>query len=85
MHQHPRPAPVTASPASSPRTNPTRTNNPPEEDRAGSGTSSERGSITPDSLNLGARAPDASIRDRDSLTRLDQVIQVTYYKPKICA
>ncbi|KAI9793786.1 MAG: autophagy protein 13 [Candelina submexicana] len=33
MHQHPRSSPVTASPALSPRTNPTRTNNPREQER----------------------------------------------------
>jgi autophagy-related protein 13 len=32
MHQHPRPPPVTASPANSERTNPTRTNNPRDRD-----------------------------------------------------
>ena len=30
MHQHPRGPPASASPASSPQTNPTRTNNPRE-------------------------------------------------------
>ncbi|RVX70364.1 hypothetical protein B0A52_05863 [Exophiala mesophila] len=32
MHQHPRPPPVTASPAASEQTNPTRTNNPRDQD-----------------------------------------------------
>ncbi|KAK4692926.1 hypothetical protein P7C71_g4371, partial [Lecanoromycetidae sp. Uapishka_2] len=43
MHQHPRPSPVSASPAKSPRTNPTRTNNPREQDIGAQRPGSERG------------------------------------------
>ncbi|KAL2069878.1 hypothetical protein VTL71DRAFT_14557 [Oculimacula yallundae] len=62
MHQHPRPSPITASPASSPRTNPTRTNNPREE---GSSSSSSG-----DSGVIAATGP-----SRDVVKKLDQIIQ----------
>jgi autophagy-related protein 13 len=76
MHQHPRPPPVTASPASSEQTNPTRTNNPRDRDvqalrtasplTQGSGSSEEFGSVRHDQPtdNPGAQ-----------MQRLNQVIQ----------
>ncbi|KAI9054538.1 hypothetical protein LZ554_001694 [Drepanopeziza brunnea f. sp. 'monogermtubi'] len=60
MHQHPRRSPATASPASSPRTNPTRTNNPREESSSSSG----------DSGVIAASGP-----SRDVVKKLDQIIQ----------
>jgi len=78
MHQHPRPSPITASPASSPRTNPTRTNNPREE---GSGYHSRSTSDMPGyneadegSGDSGVMAPNGP--SRDAVKKLDQIIQV---------
>ena len=76
MHQHPRPPPAMTSPATSPRTNPARTNNPREEESDVAGPQSERGSGTPDSFSAATRAQEVSVRDKDSMTRLDQVVQV---------
>lgn len=76
MHQHPRPPPVTASPANSEQTNPTRTNNPRDRDvqalrthsplTQGSGSSEDFGSARQDQP---ADNPDAQMQ------RLNQVIQ----------
>ena len=84
MHQHPRPSPAMASPANSPRTNPTRTNNPREELPTGSRASSGRG--TPSEQGIGAgEGADAVLRDsesasqgRDSVGKLNQIIQVCH-------
>ena len=72
MHQFSRPPPVTASPANSPRTNPTRTNNPREEER-------DPGARLAQTRREGSSgAIENTTRDRDTMTRLDQVIQVRY-------
>ena len=76
MHQHPRQSPAMASPATSSRTNPTRTNNHREEEREVAGTQNDRRSVTPDSFSPATRAQEISARDKDSMTRLDQVVQV---------
>jgi hypothetical protein len=79
MHQHPRPPPVTASPASSPRTNPARTNNPRDEgpsqhsrqnletegyNEEGEEGSEDSGPITPNGPS------------RESVKKMDQILQV---------
>lgn len=76
MHQHPRPSPMTASPASSPRTNPTRTNNPREE-----GSHTRTNSDMPaysegddGSGDSGVMPPNGP--SKDSVKKLDQIIQV---------
>ncbi|KAL8825413.1 MAG: hypothetical protein Q9191_004432 [Dirinaria sp. TL-2023a] len=80
MHQHPRPSPVIGSPATSSRTTPTRSNNPREEEREVVGAESERRAGTPDSFSTGARAQEVTARDKDSMTRLDQVVQNYFTK-----
>jgi hypothetical protein len=79
MHQHPRQSPMTASPASSPRTNPTRTNNPREE---GAASHSRSGSDMPGyneadegSGDSGVIAPNGP--SKDAVKKLDQIIQVS--------
>ena len=79
MHQHPRPPPVTASPASSPRTNPTRTNNPREE---GPSQHSRRSSETEGyneegeegSEDSGPITPNGP--SREAVKKMDQILQV---------
>jgi autophagy-related protein 13 len=78
MHQHPRPSPITASPASSPRTNPTRTNNPREE---GSGSHSRSTSDMPGYNEADEGSGDSGVMasngpSRDAVKKLDQIIQV---------
>ncbi|TVY83205.1 Autophagy-related protein [Lachnellula suecica] len=85
MHQHPRPSPVTASPASSPRTNPTRTNNPREE---GPSYHTRTNSDMPaynegddgsgDSGVMATNGP-----SKDSIKKLDQIIQNFHTKAAI--
>lgn len=74
MHQHPRPPPVSASPASSPRTNPTRTNNPREE------SSSLRVPADTSTYNEGDEGSgDSGVMtgpSKDAVKKLDQIIQV---------
>lgn len=78
MHQHPRAPPVTASPASSERTNPERTNNQRDRDRDRdtppaenwSRQPSERAEGSDDSNSYPPSNPAAEV------TRLNQVIQV---------
>lgn len=79
MHQYPRPNPRTASPASSPQTNPTRTNNPREESRsAHSRTPSdmphyqEIDDTSGDGGSMVATGP-----SREAVKKLDQIIQVS--------
>jgi hypothetical protein len=76
MHQHPRPPPATASPASSERTNPERTNNQRDRDRD-----------TPPAENFSRQPQDRTDSGDDSssspnlaaeVTRLNQVIQVGF-------
>ncbi|CZS96333.1 probable Autophagy-related protein 13 [Rhynchosporium graminicola] len=77
MHQHPRPPPITTSPASSPRTNPTRTNNAREE---GSSSSSRLATDTPAYSNADETSGDSGViatsgPSRDVVKKLDQIIQ----------
>ncbi|PBP27817.1 autophagy protein Atg13 [Diplocarpon rosae] len=79
MHQHPRPSPITASPASSPRTNPARTNNPREE---GSSSNSRlaaemKGHNEADEGSGDSGVIAASGPSRDVVKKLDQIIQVS--------
>ncbi|KAI9645141.1 autophagy protein 13 [Ciborinia camelliae] len=85
MHQHPRRSPITASPASSPRTNPTRTNNPREESRTGySRTTSdmphyqEIDDASEDSGVMAATGP-----SREAVKKLDQILQNFHTKAAI--
>lgn len=74
MHQHPRPSPITASPASSPRTNPTRTNNQREEgvgNRSDMPAYSEADEGSGDSGVMPPGGP-----SQEALKKLDQIIQV---------
>jgi hypothetical protein len=78
MHQHPRPSPLTASPASSPRTNPTRTNNPRDE---GLSPHSRAGSDMPGYNEADEGSGDSGViatsgPSRDAVKKLDQIIQV---------
>jgi len=78
MHQHPRPSPMTASPASSPRTNPTRTNNPREE---GSSPHTRTNSDMPVYSEGDDGSGDSGVMpsngpSKDSVKKLDQIIQV---------
>ncbi|MCJ1477808.1 autophagy protein 13 [Lambiella insularis] len=81
MHQHPRAPPVTASPATSPRTNPTRTNNPRDQESTPSKSSFDRGMPSEQGIGMGEgsdpqnRAQDATVDNRDNLAKLSQVIQ----------
>ncbi|KAG9233403.1 autophagy protein-like protein Atg13 [Amylocarpus encephaloides] len=85
MHQHPRPSPLTASPASSPRTNPTRTNNPRDErqsphartnsDMPGYGGEDEERT---DSGSIPSDGP-----SKDAVKKLDQIIQNLHTKSAI--
>ena len=82
MHQHPRPPPVTASPANSERTNPQRTNNPRESEQPLSRTSIDLGSPTEaiatevGNADTTPRAQRAPADGRDSVAKLNQVVQV---------
>ncbi|TVY40507.1 Autophagy-related protein [Lachnellula subtilissima] len=85
MHQHPRPSPMTASSASSPRTNPNRTNNPREE---GPGSHTRTNSDMPiynegddgsgDSGVMPSNGP-----SKESVKKLDQIIQNFHTKAAI--
>jgi len=74
MHQHPRPSPVTASPASSPRTNPTRTNNPREE--SSRATPDMTGYNEADEGSGESGVMPSNGPSRDAVKKLDQIIQV---------
>lgn len=80
MHQHPRGSPVTASPANSPRTNPTRTNNPRDQEQAHSrrgsnaGASTERGST--EGFDVGLQSQQSSSQGKEAKAKLNQIIQV---------
>ncbi|KAH6617075.1 autophagy-related protein 13-domain-containing protein [Chaetomium tenue] len=76
MHQQSRHPPRVSSPASSPQTNPTRTNNPRDRVRADSDTAG-----TDDkSESTGSYS---SILSRDSIKKLDQIIQNFYTKAAV--
>ncbi|KEF51561.1 uncharacterized protein A1O9_12478 [Exophiala aquamarina CBS 119918] len=76
MHQHPRPPPVTASPANSEQTNPTRTNNPRDRDlqalRATSPTTQGSGSSEDFAATRQDQPNDNPLAQ---MQRLNQVIQ----------
>ena len=83
---------MTASPANSPRTNPTRTNNPRDQDAGTSRSGSERSTASEQGIGI-AEGADALIRGQDNLgqgsnnlAKLSQVIQVviSYCHIKIC-
>lgn len=85
MHQHPRPSPMTASPASSPRTNPTRTNNPRDQSSTPQPKAlsdipgySEADEGSGDSGVMAATGP-----SRDAVKKLDQIIQNFHTKAAI--
>ncbi|RFU35145.1 hypothetical protein B7463_g1219, partial [Scytalidium lignicola] len=77
MHQHPRPSPLTASPASSPRTNPTRTNNPREENAyAPSRPTSEPSNYN--ETDEGSADRDMTLpaaANKEAIKKLDQIVQ----------
>ena len=81
MHQYHRPPPVTASPANSPATNPTRTNNPREGEPSRSRSDSDRGTLGEQAMDMGEgsdalmRGPDDDT-GRDGVQKLSQVVQV---------
>ncbi|KAL3421973.1 autophagy protein ATG13 [Phlyctema vagabunda] len=82
MHQHPRPSPITASPASSPRTNPMRTNNSREE---GFG-SRPRTNSDLAGYNESEEAGDVSMTEgpsQEAVRKLDQIIQNFHVKAAI--
>ncbi|KUI52463.1 Autophagy-related protein 13 [Cytospora mali] len=82
MHQHPRQPPRVSSPASSPQTNPTRSNNP----REGPGAQMR---VTPDSprRGTGSSAGSAELEprgpSRESIKKLDQILQNLYLKAAV--
>jgi autophagy-related protein 13 len=82
MHQHPRPPPRMASPASSPTTNPSRTNNPREENRGGHArVSSEVPTYSEQDSGIGAGDEDTNTStgpSREAVKKLDQIIQVPW-------
>lgn len=86
MHQHPRPSPMTASPATAPRTNPTRTSNPREDLSTGSRASSGRGTPSEQGTGVGEgadailRDPESANQGKDSVAKLNQVIQNYFTK-----
>ncbi|KAK4238464.1 putative autophagy protein [Achaetomium macrosporum] len=76
MHQQSRHPPRVYSPASSPQTNPARTNNPRDRVRAGfETTSQDGGSVRSESVGPGP--------SRESIKKLDQIIQNFYNKAAV--
>ncbi|KAI4248254.1 MAG: hypothetical protein LQ352_005972 [Teloschistes flavicans] len=86
MHQHHRPPPVTASPAKSPRTNPTRTNNPREGDPPRSRPGSARGNPNEQAVDMSEgsdalmRGQGGSDQGKDAIQKLSQVVQNYFTK-----
>ncbi|KAL2139369.1 hypothetical protein VTI28DRAFT_5285 [Corynascus sepedonium] len=76
MHQQSRHPPRVSSPASSPQTNPTRTNNPRDRVRSSSITTSS------DGRPEGTESP-GSVPSRDSIKKLDQIISNFYAKAAV--
>ncbi len=82
MHQLPRPPPVTASPANSPKTNPTRTNNPREQELGRPRISTDRSTPSEQGIGMGEgsdalmRGQEAAGQTRDPVTKMSQIIQV---------
>ncbi|CAD6578919.1 MAG: autophagy protein 13 [Alectoria sarmentosa] len=77
---------MTASPANSPRTNPTRPNNTREELSTGSRASSGRGTPSEQGIGVGEgvdailRDPESASQGKDSVAKLNQVIQNYFTK-----
>ncbi|KAI4268968.1 MAG: hypothetical protein L6R38_007655 [Xanthoria sp. 2 TBL-2021] len=86
MHQLHRPPPVTASPANSAKTNPTRTNNPREGGSSNSRPSSGRGTSNEQAIDMGEgsdalmRGQDDADPGRDGVQKLNQVVQNYFTK-----
>ncbi|KAI0888155.1 autophagy-related protein 13-domain-containing protein [Annulohypoxylon maeteangense] len=82
MHQTPRAPPRTASPALSQQTNPTRTNNQRDPGSPGSGPPSRPGSRAQERTSTGAGGGNRGDGGptRDSIKKLDQIIQNIYSK-----
>lgn len=82
MHQHPRPSPKMASPASSPTTNPQRTNNSREDSRP----SRSRPTSEVPAYNEADMRTDVHDEEnntstgpsKDAIKKLDQIIQVRW-------
>jgi autophagy-related protein 13 len=83
MHQHPRPAPVTASPANSPRTNPAKTNNPRDRDPESNAPQAEAGANNVSGLGIEGgtetleQAQPNTVPAKEGVTKLNQIIQVS--------
>ena len=73
---------MTASPANSPRTNPTRTNNPRDQESGSARLGTERGlpseQGTGEGLDTQMRVQDPSVDGRDNMAKLSQVVQVRH-------
>lgn len=87
MHQHTRPPPITASPANSPRTNPTRTNNPRDYESNRSRPTTDRSTPSEQGIGMGEgsdtllRGQEVVGQGRDPITKMSQIIQVGLKKP----
>ncbi|KAI0019149.1 autophagy-related protein 13-domain-containing protein [Xylariomycetidae sp. FL0641] len=80
MHQTPRPTPRDASPASSPQTNPTRTNNQREPDSPASISGFDYGTRESHSRSGSTADRTSGGPSRDSVKKLDQIIQNVFSK-----
>ncbi|KAL8884256.1 MAG: hypothetical protein Q9192_006890 [Flavoplaca navasiana] len=86
MHQLHRPPPVSASPANSAKTNPTRTNNPREGGLSGSRPNSAQATSTEQAIDTGEgsdalmRGQDEADPGRDGVQKLNQVVQNYFTK-----
>lgn len=86
MHQHSRPPPLTASPANSPRTNPTRTNNPRDYESTRPRPTTDRSTPNEQGIGMGEgsdtlmRGQEAMGQGRDPITKMSQIIQVRLKK-----
>ncbi|AEO59082.1 hypothetical protein MYCTH_2046198, partial [Thermothelomyces thermophilus ATCC 42464] len=78
MHQQSRHPPRVSSPASSPQTNPARTNNPRDRVRSGSAATGLDGGSRPESTESPGSTP-----SRDSIKKLDQIISNFYAKTAV--
>ncbi|KAL2149310.1 hypothetical protein VTH82DRAFT_8658 [Thermothelomyces myriococcoides] len=78
MHQQSRHPPRVSSPASSPQTNPARTNNPRDRVRSGSAATSLDDGSKPESTESPGSVP-----SRDSIKKLDQIISNFYTKTAV--
>ncbi|KAK3316434.1 autophagy-related protein 13-domain-containing protein [Apodospora peruviana] len=89
MHQQSRHPPRVSSPASSPQTNPTRTNNPREaatttRGRAGSGAQGQGQGQDGSAVSDGGSSAGYGVGpSRESIKKLDQIVQNFYYKAAV--